>query len=725
VLVSQRLPRNQEVRAIAFSPSGRHLALGTYGEARVIDVATGETRGVLDGCAQHVVFSPDGRSVVTACSNQKDARVWDLATDTARPVVFGLHPSKLVAPPWGNLVLAISSGTISVIDPARATARVIQGSHAKTAQVSANGWVAACADTSVVSLYDPAGKLVREEPLRRHSTVFALGEQGKRLALHRAEGIVALDIPSGAEVMRAAPCEGSRVLAMAWNGKEDQLVVACGGPQVTSPGRVVVLGPGGAVERELKSTETSMLALEVHGETVFVGELPNAQRDVVLDLATGRELHRLPAPSRRVGSRQLAQSLGRVLFACGTDLSCLTVIDGAAGAVGPRLRSVPAVSGPHRYDDRYYLVEELDDRPQGELSPDGTKLLIVQKEVESFEIVDRKRGERRKIAMPGAHVPDVKLEWSDHGAWVMAIREGGMKDRMVVRLFDPSTGREGKTLLLDGEPGNASRLVWSRDDELVVQLFPTSRCEGLRLVPKPPRCAGTRVFDPRTGRALFTAYPKASERSESAWFTHDGKHLVVNDEVVDARTGRRRWSLPAGAKVSNWQIVDGLLVEMRGQSLLLDQATGKELRNLGTLGRILDATRDGAVLLSELDGKILSWNTSSWTKHDTRLPDVVAKRPIRLSADGARVRYLDGRTLVLHRFSDGRSLFRSLPGLDLDVTDEGVFDPAQAASGAFLIRRGPDVIRSPMAPPSTLADRLGHPNLFADFVAGKPVSPKP
>jgi hypothetical protein len=93
-----------------------------------------------------------------------------------------------------------------------------------------------------------------------------------------------------------------------------------------------------------------------------------------------------------------------------------------------------------------------------------------------------------------------------------------------------------------------------------------------------------------------------------------------------------------------------------------------------------------------------------------------------LSPDGARVRYIDGNTLVVHRFSDGRSLRRALPWLDLDITDEGVFD---AAEGVALVRRGPDVLRSPTGPASLLADRLGHTSLYADFMAGKPVSPKP
>ena len=46
----------------------------------------------------------------------------------------------------------------------------------------------------------------------------------------------------------------------------------------------------------------------------------------------------------------------------------------------------------------------------------------------------------------------------------------------------------------------------------------------------------------------------------------------------------------------------------------------------------------------------------------------------------------------------------------------------QVGSGAFLVRRGPDVERSPMAPLSALADRLRHPGLVKDFFAGMAVS---
>jgi hypothetical protein len=166
----------------------------------------------------------------------------------------------------------------------------------------------------------------------------------------------------------------------------------------------------------------------------------------------------------------------------------------------------------------------------------------------------------------------------------------------------------------------------------------------------------------------------------------------------------------------------GMIVGVAGKSIVLDPDTGKTLRELGDAGEWIAGTPDDAVLLSaDRGGAVTRWDTRTWTRHETKLR-AAPERTFVLSADGERARYIDGNTLVIHRFSDGRSLRRALPGLDLDITDEGVFDPAQAVA---LVRRGPDVLRSPMGPASLLADRLGHTSLRADFMAGKPVSPKP
>jgi hypothetical protein len=89
------------------------------------------------------------------------------------------------------------------------------------------------------------------------------------------------------------------------------------------------------------------------------------------------------------------------------------------------------------------------------------------------------------------------------------------------------------------------------------------------------------------------------------------------------------------------------------------------------------------------------------------------------------MRLAEGGDLLAHRFADGRTLRRAMPGFAVDVTDEGVFDPTQLGPGALLARLGPDVERSPMGPSERAAGKLGHPGLFADFVAGKPVSPRP
>lgn len=99
-----------EVAGIAFSPDGRQLASASLMDGRgvlVWDVVTGEERLAPGPAsrADHVLFSPDGKQIVTA--NEKAVRVWDAATGALvhswngqvaiRQLAFGPNGQQLLA----------------------------------------------------------------------------------------------------------------------------------------------------------------------------------------------------------------------------------------------------------------------------------------------------------------------------------------------------------------------------------------------------------------------------------------------------------------------------------------------------------------------------------------------------------------------------------------------------------------------------------------------------
>jgi WD40 repeat protein len=134
--------RGGVVQSLAVSPSGRYLASGLDdGTVRIRDWQRGEDLETLRGHAgfvQAVEWSPDGKRLVTACRQDKTARLWD---------VFAIQPRCVLTNKVGGPVFGLSFSP----DGRRLVANV--GEHAKSRYVCV--WDARTGHQMAIHSWDP------------------------------------------------------------------------------------------------------------------------------------------------------------------------------------------------------------------------------------------------------------------------------------------------------------------------------------------------------------------------------------------------------------------------------------------------------------------------------------------------------------------------------------------------------------------------------------------
>jgi len=118
------LDHGQPVVSVTFSPDGLLLATGTYdGTLRIWKVGTGEcalTVQMRENSPLHAVdFSPDGKSVLTACGDGGTTHIWnvasgscDLELDEQDELILSAH----FAPDGRTIVMGCSDDTVQVWD---------------------------------------------------------------------------------------------------------------------------------------------------------------------------------------------------------------------------------------------------------------------------------------------------------------------------------------------------------------------------------------------------------------------------------------------------------------------------------------------------------------------------------------------------------------------------------------------------------------------------------
>jgi len=178
------------IHSIAFSPSGKLVALGTmYGQVAIWDRATNKdvfaTKGH-DGRITQVGFFPDGKTLVTVSIDQS-VKLWEAAT--------GKEKGKLVGPKYAYRALAVTADGKSLFS------------------CDTNGGVT-------------SWNLKTKKPTATHAAskgechALALSADGKALAAGYGDGaIVVIDPATGKELRRAKASDSINSLAYSASGQ--------------------------------------------------------------------------------------------------------------------------------------------------------------------------------------------------------------------------------------------------------------------------------------------------------------------------------------------------------------------------------------------------------------------------------------------------------------------------------------------------------------------------
>lgn len=722
VLVSQRLPFT--AKETPLDADGKHvLVQGTDG-LHVVDVATGETHGVLPGEYSWFLFAPGGHRVIASPTGKSLARLWDLRLDTTRDIPLAhphrYGPAPVVALRGAPAVITLADGGASVIDLAAGTTAsfdAVPSSHMSAASRAATGALATIDGTSLY-LFDASGKLLRT--IDQRSSTVALDPDGTRVAVSDGEHLTILDFTTAASRPATSPCTSSSLTGLEWSDDGLHLFVACNFVS-QSPSIVSSLSPDGKLEREIMHLDAESLSLAVHDKKLAVSA--SSLGVVVFDGASGRELQRLRGPGGQLRLVSVSASLDRALFRERDQVASLTLVERRLPARA--LRLAPAADsmrieaeGPLLRLSREKAAVVLDPvtgivspAATGLLTPDGKKRLVDADD--GIDLVDL-AGAPQRLATLRRLLRD-PAQLSPRGAWAYfeaRTNPGFANDHPTFHIFDTTTGHESKKLDV-GDDGLFPK--FSPDDATVAFLINTGvpLSGSDRCPPRGDDCRAIRVFDPRSGRRLTQIRP--SDRNVLSTEYVDAGHLLVSGRVYEAKTGRLAWSLPARAQVT--VLLPGIgqiVLDTAGKTSVVEAATGKLVSDIAPIAYVSRVSANQAFLIGVAAGVASLWSTATWTATPFALPFERGARMV-LSNDGRIAYVVQGSELVVHRIADHQSLRRALPRLDFDLGEDGHLDFSPGGEAAMRVRSGSDIERSPIGPLTLLGERRVA-GLFAGFV---------
>jgi RNA polymerase sigma factor (sigma-70 family) len=514
--------RAEPSHSMAFSPDGRMLAVGTGGrDARMIlfDVAAGRERRRSDpfrGSIWKISFAPDGRTLATGDANSKEIILWD--ADSLKEM------RRIAAHRRGTWALTFTPDGRSLATGGDDTASRVAGR---------------AVDEGSVALFEPAtGRELRRFQLREaHVVALAISRDGRQLAMGTTDGAISvLDLSTGKAIRKLMADQGVNCLRFSPDGQ----VLASGG---TEDGR-----------REARPAP-------VQAPAKGNGALPRARsRADVLepsivtlwDVATGRELHRIPAHLQWIKDLDFTPD-GRTLASCGAEnvIRLWNVASGrerlGRGEHRSAIRSMAIAPDGRRVMTGGYdgTIREWDPATGRQLrligrcdhvvqdlayTPDGTGLVTGSYD-HSCRLWDLASGEDRR------HF-DVINGWISY----VAVSSDGRSVYSGMKTFDAATGRL-KAIFLDArgkEYANPNYLegLFTRDSAGVL-----ARTQE-----------GVLLFDASSGRRLGPV-AKPPQGYHAMALSDDGRLLATGGEMSGGRTGPkdysiRIWELASGREVA-------------------------------------------------------------------------------------------------------------------------------------------------------------------------------
>jgi hypothetical protein len=152
----------------------------------------------------------------------------------------------------------------------------------------------------------------------------------------------------------------------------------------------------------------------------------------------------------------------------------------------------------------------------------------------------------------------------------------------------------------------------------------------------------------------------------------------------------------------------------------VDAATGTRRADLGT---VVTFTHTGEILLQRADG-LAVWTRPSEAAKLVPHTESFSGTGLNIGGGGRYVVFGDPVYGVgLLRVSDGEILYRTAWGPPFFQTKAGVFDGPAEVLSTWRIRRGSDVLASPMEDVVEGKTMFRHPNLLRDFLDGKSIAP--
>ncbi len=315
---------SSNISAMALSPDGKRLAIGTWGKIRLLDARTGaavKTWEVNNDAVAQIAFTPDGKTVGLRYQG-KSIELWDLAHGKKLHTLEG-HTGNVFTFTFAPDGKTLASGSWK--DPNVRIWDVATGKQVRAFAVASDvlgvafapdgKTLATCGNGSRIRFWDPAtGKRLRESksPNANGLTDLYYLPDGKTLVSRGGSGLRAFDAESG-KMLRESEGGYRNMghLAVSPDGK--LLATSWGGPHTFD------VWDAGTLKFHRAFTghrhQVTCLAFAPGGKTLFSGADITGDRLTEWDLATGKVARELG--SETSGAKDLALSPdGRFLAAC-------------------------------------------------------------------------------------------------------------------------------------------------------------------------------------------------------------------------------------------------------------------------------------------------------------------------------------------------------------------------------------------------------------------------